>query len=59
MAVRFSHDVIADNGAIANYEEESYGIDSHVIAYGGDHAVTIEPVSVLDLIWPKSVTLGT
>lgn len=53
MAVRFSHEVIADNGAIADYVKESYGVDSHVIAYGGDHAVAIESVSVLDLKLPN------
>ena len=39
MAVRFSHEVISDNGAIAEYVKQAYGVDSHVIAYGGDHAV--------------------
>jgi glycosyltransferase involved in cell wall biosynthesis len=38
-AVRFSHEVIADNDAIAQYVRDSYGIDCHVIAYGGDHAL--------------------
>lgn len=44
-AVRFSHEVIADNGVIAEYVKRVYGIDSHVIAYGGDHAVTVEAVA--------------
>lgn len=39
LAVRFSHEVVADNGAIAEYVEKSYGRTPHVIAYGGDHAV--------------------
>ena len=38
-AVKFSHDVIADNQAIAAYVSETYGCDCHVIAYGGDHAL--------------------
>ena len=38
-AVRFSHDVIADNQAIANHVRDSYGSKCHVIAYGGDHAL--------------------
>lgn len=38
-AVRFSHDVIADNQAIANHVRASYGRDCHVVAYGGDHAL--------------------
>jgi glycosyltransferase involved in cell wall biosynthesis len=41
MAVRFSHEVISDNGAIAEYVKNAYGVDSHVIAYGGDHAVAV------------------
>lgn len=46
MAVRFSHEVIADNGAIADYVKSAYGVDSHVIAYGGDHAVAVEAATV-------------
>ena len=38
-AVRFSHEVIADNQAIADYVSVTYGSDCHVIAYGGDHAL--------------------
>ena len=38
-AVRFSHEVIADNQAIADHVWETYGSACHVIAYGGDHAV--------------------
>jgi glycosyltransferase involved in cell wall biosynthesis len=43
MAVRFSHEVIADNAGIAEHVAQSYGRDSHVIAYGGDHAVLAQP----------------
>jgi glycosyltransferase involved in cell wall biosynthesis len=39
MAVRFSHEVIADNGAIAQHVRDSYGRECRVIAYGGDHAI--------------------
>jgi len=39
MAVRFSHEVIADNAGIAEHVAQSYGRDCHVIAYGGDHAL--------------------
>jgi glycosyltransferase involved in cell wall biosynthesis len=53
VAVRFSHEVIADNGAIAAYVKETYGVDAHVIAYGGDHALSVEPVSVDELELPK------
>lgn len=38
-AVRFSHEVIADNQAIADYVRDTYRSNCHVIAYGGDHAV--------------------
>lgn len=54
MAVRFSHEVIADNGAIAEYVKQSYGVDSHVIAYGGDHAVAVEEGSVNEYGLPES-----
>lgn len=46
VAVRFSREVISDNGAIAEYVKHAYGVDSHVIAYGGDHAVAIEAETV-------------
>lgn len=39
MAVRFSHEVVADNQGIADYLRDAYGISPKVIAYGGDHAV--------------------
>ncbi|TDE33709.1 DUF1972 domain-containing protein [Antarcticimicrobium sediminis] len=38
-AVRFSHEVIADNQAIADHVRDNYGSDCHVIAYGGNHAL--------------------
>jgi len=38
-AVRFSHEVIADNQAIADHVSEIYGSDCKVIDYGGDHAL--------------------
>lgn len=38
-AVRFSHEIIADNEAIADYVRASYRITCRVIAYGGDHSV--------------------
>ena len=38
-AVRFSHDVIADNQGIADHVRKNYDRDCHVIAYGGDHAL--------------------
>ncbi len=41
LAVRFSHKVIADNQAIADYVAAEYGRKAEVIAYGGDHAVSV------------------
>lgn len=38
-AVRFSHDVIADNEAILEHVIDTYRTGCHVIAYGGDHAL--------------------
>lgn len=46
MAVRLSHEVIADNATIAEYVQETYGVSAHVIAYGGDHAMAVEAVQV-------------
>lgn len=42
LAVRYSHEVIADNAAIADYVKKEYGTDCHVIAYGGDHAANVD-----------------
>ena len=39
MAVRFSHEVVADNAGIAEHVIQNYGRNAHVIAYGGDHAL--------------------
>lgn len=43
LAVKFSHEVIADNAGIAKYVVTSYGRNCHVIAYGGDHAIVASP----------------
>ena len=39
MAVRYSHEVVADNAGIAEHIKQSYRRNAHVIAYGGDHAL--------------------
>jgi glycosyltransferase involved in cell wall biosynthesis len=44
LAVRFSHEVIADNQGIAEHVREQYGRECAVIAYGGDHAVNVGAV---------------
>ena len=38
-AVRFSHEVVADNQAIADHVSDAYDSRCRVIAYGGDHAL--------------------
>lgn len=43
LAVRWSHEVIADNEAIADHVRDAYGAGSHVIAYGGDNALATAP----------------
>lgn len=43
IAVRFSHTVVADNEAIADYVRQRYGRACEVVAYGGDHAIEAEP----------------
>jgi glycosyltransferase involved in cell wall biosynthesis len=42
-AVRFSHNVIADNQAIADYITETYAAPCDIIPYGGDHALNAAP----------------
>jgi len=59
MAVRFSHEVIADNAAIADYVRSTYATDCHVIAYGGDHVleVSAQPLEDIDLPENFAVTV--
>ncbi|MEH6457479.1 MAG: DUF1972 domain-containing protein [Cocleimonas sp.] len=42
VAVRHSDVVIADNDGISDYIFEAYGINSKVIAYGGEHALVAQ-----------------
>lgn len=46
IAIKYSDEIIADNQAIKEYVEEEYNINCHVIAYGGDHAISTELSSV-------------
>jgi glycosyltransferase involved in cell wall biosynthesis len=41
-AVKFSHIVVTDNKALQSYVLETYGVESHFIAYGGNHAAKVE-----------------
>ncbi len=43
IAVKYAHEVISDNQAIADYVLETYKSSSHVIPYGGDQ-ITREPL---------------
>jgi glycosyltransferase involved in cell wall biosynthesis len=58
MAVRFSHEVIADNGGIAKHVFDSYGRQCHVIAYGGDHALLADPTTYSDRPLPSQYALS-
>lgn len=42
-AVRFSHDVVADNQGICDHINENYGRAAHLIAYGGDNTASVVP----------------
>lgn len=58
VAVRFSHVVIADNQAIADHVTQSYGRDSLVIPYGGDHALLGMPDPAAAAGLPDRYALG-
>ena len=48
-AVRFSHEVIADNRALVDLAKQIHGVDARLIAYGGDHSL-VNPVKFTDLM---------
>ena len=58
VAVRASHEVIADNQAIADYLSSAYGCTARVIPYGGDHAVLAEPAPDAYVHLPQDYALG-
>lgn len=43
MAVRFADIVVSDNRGIQDYVRETYGKESELIAYGGDHVIRDVP----------------
>ncbi|MEB2785148.1 DUF1972 domain-containing protein [Algoriphagus persicinus] len=43
VAVKFSDAIISDNKHIYEYVHQEYGKDSHLIAYGANHATTVDP----------------
>ncbi|RLA50149.1 MAG: glycosyl transferase [Gammaproteobacteria bacterium] len=57
-AVCWAHEVIADNPAVAEHVRANYGVDCHVIAYGGDHALAALPNSASELGLPKNFALA-
>lgn len=58
IAVRFSHELISDNLAIADYIKGTYGLNSHIIVYGGDHAVQVEAESVNEYVLPENYAIS-
>ena len=58
MAVRYSHEIIADNSCIEDYVSKKYGINCHMIAYGGDHAIAVDEVVVNDFDLPQSFSIS-
>jgi glycosyltransferase involved in cell wall biosynthesis len=58
IAVKFSHVVIADNQAIADYLNEVFACKAQVIPYGGDHAVEAEPDPAAAAHLPERYALG-
>lgn len=58
VAVRWSHIVVADNQAIADYVASQYGAQCQVIAYGGDHALATPPATELPFPLPDRYALA-
>jgi len=46
LAVKFSHQVIADNRGIAEHVLAEYSVKCAVIGYGGDHAINVDPKEI-------------
>lgn len=42
VAVKYSDVIVADNKGIQEYISSEYGVESHIIAYGGDHASKLD-----------------
>jgi glycosyltransferase involved in cell wall biosynthesis len=57
MAVRWSHEVIADNPRIAAHIRKTYGREPVEIAYGHEHALTVAPADIADLGLPSDYAL--
>ena len=46
IAVKFSHEIIADNPAIVNYVKSKFNKDSNLISYGADHVLSSKEVLI-------------
>jgi len=58
IAVKYSHEIIADNEAIAEYIKDKYKRTAQVIPYGGDHAIEVEAKNVSSLELPEKFALS-
>jgi glycosyltransferase involved in cell wall biosynthesis len=54
LAVLFSHEVIVDNPAIKIYVKQAYKVDTHLIAYGGNHSIEGDSSSIDKLNLPNA-----
>ena len=57
-AVKFSHEVVADNEGIVEHVRTTYRSDARKIAYGGDHALSGEAVAYNGPELPKRYALA-
>jgi glycosyltransferase involved in cell wall biosynthesis len=57
VAIYFSHEVLADNVGIKKYVQQRYGVNCKVIAYGGDHAISVQNDLINEYLIPKSFAL--
>ena len=57
VAVKFSHNIIADNQGISEHIFNTYKKSSQVISYGGDHALMVESKTFTENL-PKSYALS-
>jgi glycosyltransferase involved in cell wall biosynthesis len=57
MAVRWSHEVIADNPRIAAHIRKTYSREPVEIAYGHEHALAVAPADIADLGLPPDYAL--
>ena len=49
IAIKFSHEIIADNPVIVNYVKSKFNKDSNLISYGSDHVISSKELSIESL----------